>query len=73
MAFQITISFASDALNVESKDAFATQFGWTASNPLNKTQFRDDQIKKWIKDVIRNERTRAAYQTAAEGIAAVPD
>lgn len=66
MAWTITINFANDALNAESRNAYATAYGYQdtingAPNPESKAQFRERMIKEEIKRVIKGERTKTAY------------
>lgn len=62
MSFQVSVTFAADALNAESRDAFALAYGWTgATDPrgATKTAFRDYCVKHYIKEVVRMERAKA--------------
>lgn len=87
MAFTVSVNFTQDALNAESKDAFAVAYGWTATvpdpastpenplppiaNPVSKAQFRDQCVKRYIKDTVHWYRVKQAE--AAIAIAPVAD
>lgn len=83
MSWTLTINFANDALNAESKDAFAAAYGWTATvpdpadatktipNPESKAQFRDRMVKQYCKEIILSQRTKKAQDAVV--VAPVPD
>ena len=87
MAWTLTVNFVNDALNAESKDAFAVQYKWTATiadpastpsvtlpnipNPVSKAQFRDQCVKKFVKDCVAWYRTDTAEKAIV--VVAVPD
>ena len=71
MAFTITINFNDDTLNSEIRNAFASAFDYPDTiggqpNPESKAQFRDRMIKRYIKDVVRQQRQETARRATQE-------
>lgn len=73
MAWDLSnVTFQNDALNAESRDAFAAAYGWQGgSDPRGgtKAQFRAWCIKQFVKEITRGERVKAdqAGQAARVG------
>lgn len=74
MAWQLNIGFRNDALNSESRDAFADAFGWSGSRDPRggtKAAFRDYCIRTYIRDVVMGARVKADTEARASRIPSV--
>lgn len=61
MAFTIDLVFRDDALDQESRDAFAEAYGWQGSgDPRGATRvaFRDHILRQFVRDTVRGRRVR---------------
>lgn len=73
MAWDLSnVTFQNDALNAESRDAFANAYGWqgvTDPRGSTKAQFRAWCIKQFVREVTRGERVKVdqAGQAARVG------
>lgn len=62
MAFTIDLTFRNDALDQESRDAFAEAYGWQgAGDPRggNRVTFREYCLREFVREVVRARRVRA--------------